>query len=255
MRALAFLVLLVCVGCDAGPSPPPEVVVGDPTVFRDLGATVSVSDVVSAQSQRLLVDVDVGPLDATTGTVPGLSILLQGQPMPLVDANPDLGIVPGEVRRQIFKHELAPSEVPDDRVLRFTFEYRGSRVQQHVALAPRIVIQTPGNAVSATHDELALSWTPDLGADRTTVGIRTVHYASNPTTVSSCKVLYAEAVREPGRAVFTRTLDPSEYAKAPPCTGWANVDVRLDDMVAGTPFESFRLRSSQHVGAEFTVTP
>lgn len=272
MRTYLLPALMVCLSCggnvssptsegDGVPSEPPlerPTVEGDDAVFRALATTITVSDnasnTPSKQSQRMFVDVQVGPLDKATGTVPGLSVLLQGEPMPLTDGNPDRAPMPGEVKARIFRRELADSGVPRDRVLHFVFEYRGSRLRYDLILASRVAIQSPRASVSAAPEELSLEWTPALGVDDTTIELSTTHYSANPTTVSMCNVQYSAARREPSKAVFTRKFDAFQYAKAPPCVGRASISNRQSSLV-NAPFESLRIATSQHVMEEFTVNP
>lgn len=269
MRTYLPLALLVCLHCggsvssptsEGGGVPPLErpTVEGDDAVFRALSTTITVSDntsnTPSKQSQRMFVAVQVGPPDKATGTVSGLSVLLQGEPMPLTNANADTPPMSGEVEAQIFRRELADSGIPRDRVLHFVFEYRGSRLRYDLVLASRVAIQSPRGSVSAAPEELALEWTPALGVDKTTLELTTTHYSANPTTVSMCKVQYSAARREPSRAVFTRKFDTFEYAKEPPCVGRASISNRQSSLVSA-PFESLRIETSQRVTEEFTVNP
>jgi hypothetical protein len=270
LASLLVVGSVVGVGCDddgvspppGGPQPPLDrpAVEGDEAVFRPLTTTISVSDswsnYRSPPSQRMMVTIDLEPVDATTGTVPGLSVLLQGEPLPWTDATPDAAFVPGQTRRQNFQHELPAAAMPADRVLRFVFDYRGSRLRYDLALIPRIVILSPRGSVSTGADEVAMEWTPALEMGETAIDLHTVYYGGdpvNPTVVGTCQVAYADSRSEPSRAVFTRTVAASP-AHEPPCSGWATVSSRRSSVVAA-PFESLAVRTFHQTTEYLSFAP
>lgn len=234
-----------------GPQPPVDgpAAEGDVAVFRPLTAVISVSEVSSnlsaATTERMIVTVDVAPVDATTGTVPGLLVSMQNEPLAWTDAVPDAAFVPGETRRQHLLRELPAAAIPGDRVIRFDFDYQGARLRYDLAVIPRIEIVSPRGSVSAGLEELGVEWTPPLEIGSTRLELRTVHYEgdpSNPTTVSTCNLGYTLTHNEPARAVFTRTIAAS--GREPPCNGWASVAHRRSDTVASA-FKSLVVQTYQ----------